>query len=320
MQRLIHPKRGIKYGKKTAVRFAKEVGLRKVRFFRSQDFVNHLLDLTLEDGTYSDKKLLQLENTFMGPLANGKAHAPEAIIEKLIKEDLISCGVYRPATNSGKKEKRWPDRLYRNPQQRKFEKDGFYIINVDERDKYLALKVALMIFGVLFIVMFPAWPFWAKVGLWYVLVLFLFGIIAMIIIRLLLFLMLWVAGFEVWILPNIFDEYLPWYEAFTPIFSVEKNYDDAMTWCIRVFFFVSCSIIISEMGRSWSLEDLTSPARTSLDWGSDKLWERYHQDHAGPALPSFEEFERLEQLDIIEEPPELKNEKPEEPDMKMEDL
>lgn len=103
-------------------------------------------------------------------------------------------------------------------------------------------------------------------------------------------------------MPNIFDEYLPWYEAFTPLLSVEKNDDDSMTLCIRLFFFVSCSIIISEMGRTWTLEDLASPARTSLDWGSDKLWERYHQEHAVPALPSFEEFERLEKLDEIEEP------------------
>jgi len=310
VQRLIHPTRGIRHGRKTAVRFAKEVGLRKVRFFRAQDFVNHLTDLSTEDGAYSDKKLQQLEIEFMGKSASGKTHAPEAIIERLLKEGLISCGVnpanlpansrYK-AMSDGKKEKRWPDRLFRNPNQRKFEKDGFYIINVDERDKYLALKVTMMISGVLFVVMFPAWPFWAKVGLWYFLVLFLFGIIALIIIRLCLFLMLWVAGFEVWIMPNIFDEYLPWYEAFTPVLSVEKNDDDSMTLCIRLFFFVSCSIVISEMGRTWTLEDLASPARTSLDWGSDKLWERYHQEHAMPALPSFEEFERLEKLDEIEE-------------------
>merc|ERR1711915_417934 len=154
----------------------------------------------------------------------------------------------RPVDNT-KKDKKWPDRLYRNPHEKKFNKEGFYIINVDEKDKYLGLKVGILIGGVLFIVMFPAWPFWAKVGLWYSLVLFLFGIIFFIIARLILFLILWTAGVDFWILPNIFDEYIPWNEAFTPVLSVEKNYDDCMTIAIRFFFLISSTWLIADFAK-----------------------------------------------------------------------
>eukprot|EP00397_Hematodinium_sp_SG-2012_P035555 GEMP01038260.1.p1 GENE.GEMP01038260.1~~GEMP01038260.1.p1 ORF type:complete len:307 (+),score=47.31 GEMP01038260.1:54-974(+) len=289
-RRIIHPTRGIRYGRKTGVKTAVEVGLRKVRYVRGCDLIDHLEELTTEDGLYSDKRLEALNTNWLGTHVSA-----EEVGIRLLKEGLISAAVYRP--RAGEKIRKFPDRLVRSGGQRAVERDGYYIMNIEERDKFMAVKIIALISGILSIVMFPAWPFWAKVGLWYFLILLLFGLISCILLRVVLFLVFWVAGIDFWILPNLFDEYVPWSEAFTPLLLVAKNYDDVATVSIRFLLLTSCALAIAELSRTWAVGDLASPALSSMEWGHDKLWERYHMEHTRAALPSLEELDKLENLE-----------------------
>lgn len=285
LQRLIHPTRGIRYGKKTGVRTASEVGLRKVKYFRGCDFIDHLEELT-QGAVYSDTRLETLAVRWLG------SHMSiEDVGMRLLKEGLISVALYKPLTE---KIKKFPDRLIRTRGgPRKIDREGYYIVNVQERDKYLAVKIIALITGILSVVMFPAWPFWAKVGLWYSIVLLLFAFIGFILLRIVVYLFFWVIGLEVWVMPALFDDYVPWSEAFTPILLVSKNDDDLATVGVRFFFLASMALAMSEISRTWALEDLASPAFTSMEWGHDKLWERYHLESTRAALPSLEELDDI---------------------------
>ncbi|CDJ42289.1 hypothetical protein ETH_00001485 [Eimeria tenella] len=56
------------------------------------------------------------------------------------------------------------------------------------------------------ICMFPAWPLKLKIGVWYIAVVFLTILLFLIVLRLVLFLLLWFVGFDFWLLPNLFNE------------------------------------------------------------------------------------------------------------------
>ena len=64
-----------------------------------------------------------------------------------------------------------------------------------------------LIIGVLALVLFPVWPFSVKYIIWLVslyLLIFLVGLLA---IRLVIYVICVVAGFNVWILPNLLGDY-----------------------------------------------------------------------------------------------------------------
>lgn len=68
----------------------------------------------------------------------------------------------------------------------------------------------------------PIWPDAAKRVLWYFSVTFLIATLAFCLVRLLLFLVLWIFGYEFWVFPRLFDESLSFQDSFKPIYSFEK--------------------------------------------------------------------------------------------------
>ena len=69
----------------------------------------------------------------------------------------------------------------------------------------------------------PVWPDFAKRILWYFSVTFLIVTLVFVLIRFLLFLIMWIIGYEFWVFPRLFDESLTFQESFKPIYSLEKG-------------------------------------------------------------------------------------------------
>ena len=83
-----------------------------------------------------------------------------------------------------------------------------------------------MVFGIILIVLFPVWPLWIKVGIWYSLVAFLVVVYGGILFRVLIWASIFIIGFDVWVLPEIFNDDIEWSKSFWPLISIEKNKDD----------------------------------------------------------------------------------------------
>jgi translocation protein SEC62 len=69
----------------------------------------------------------------------------------------------------------------------------------------------------------PIWPEFAKKILWYCSVTFLIATLAFCLVRFVLFLVLWLMGYEFWIFPRLFDESLSFQDSFKPIYTFEKG-------------------------------------------------------------------------------------------------
>ncbi|RLN93474.1 hypothetical protein BBJ28_00003355, partial [Nothophytophthora sp. Chile5] len=85
------------------------------------------------------------------------------------------------------------------------------------------IMTALLIIGFLVITCFPIWPQWAKVALWYMSVTFLIFIAIFVVVRLFIFFVLWMIGYEYWLLPNIFDDNLSVADSFVPLYSLQAT-------------------------------------------------------------------------------------------------
>lgn len=68
----------------------------------------------------------------------------------------------------------------------------------------------------------PIWPDIAKRVLWYFSVTFLIATLAFCLVRFLLFLILWLFGYEFWVFPRLFDETLSFQDSFKPMYTFEK--------------------------------------------------------------------------------------------------
>lgn len=85
------------------------------------------------------------------------------------------------------------------------------------------IATGLVIAVVIGFTLLPIWPDYAKRILWYFSVTFLIGTLSFCLIRFVLFLMLWVFGYEFWIFPRLFDESLSFQDSFKPVYSFDKG-------------------------------------------------------------------------------------------------
>ena len=104
------------------------------------------------------------------------------------------------------------------------------------------LMTTLLILGFIACVCFPIWPTFLRLWVWYLSVTFLLFVFGLITARALLFLFVWMAGYECWFLPNLFDETLGFVESFQPVFSFEPTMPGQLPYRlgVAIAFFSFC--------------------------------------------------------------------------------
>lgn len=156
--------------------------------------------------------------SFLLKSAGAKKHFPEL----QSKEDVWSVGrslvahgyIHRSERDSENKKMLTPTSNH------DFVPEGYYTWMYEGSKTMRNIMTALLIIGFLTITCFPIWPQWAKVALWYLSVTFLIFIAVFVVMRLFIFFVLWMIGYEYWLLPNIFDDNLSVADSFKPIYSL----------------------------------------------------------------------------------------------------
>ena len=125
--------------------------------------------------------------------------------------------------------RRWELELFNAP----FEEDGLFTWVYEGSKTKLYLMCAGMLLGALGICMIQIWPLWLKIGVWWCSVTFLttFGVLC--VVRLILFVLMWIVGFRgIWLFPNLFDDNQTFAGSFMPVFGkgdpvvVEEDSDE----------------------------------------------------------------------------------------------
>lgn len=117
---------------------------------------------------------------------------------------------------------------------RNFDETGYFTWIYEGDKSFSHMMTAALIVGFLFCVCFPIWPNFLKVFVWYLSVSFLIFIFFLITFRGLLFLFIWIIGYDAWFLPNLFDETLNFVDSFKPLFSCERTKEGQLPYRIGV--------------------------------------------------------------------------------------
>lgn len=293
VMKLLLGKKGIK------TKSASEVGKKKVDYFRGKDFKKFLLD----NPELIAKKCSAALKAALPP--DGEAPETDKDVERigdeLIQRSFCFKAVYKPINESKKSDsgtdskpgKKWPDRLARTPQQ-KFDCEGYYVITYEGGSGMQHFMLALIIAGVLLACMFPVWPMWAKVGIWYLSVIFLSLYFGILILRMIIFTLFWIVGFDFWIFPNINDEYCGFLDSFKPFYSWDKRADDALMLLVRFGSLAITAVAVQQIAETHSLADVqdfvTSSYIDVIDWGVEKLTALPGSERQ--ALPSLDEIQK----------------------------
>jgi len=272
LMKVLLGKKGIK------TKSASEIGRKKVDYFRGKDFKKWAMS--------SEELLKKKCPAALKAACDGKPPEDDKDVERLgselIQRNFCYKALYKPINPTAKradegaekKEKKWPDRLARSPNQ-SFDCEGFYAITYEGGSGMKHFLLALLIAGVLLICMFPVWPMWAKIGIWYLSVLFLAFYFGVLIIRMIVYAMFWIVGFDFWIYPNLNDEYCGFLDSFRPMYSWEKRKDDPLMLLVRFGSLAITAVAVHQIAETTSLEDVNdffvSSYMDVLDWGVEKL-------------------------------------------------
>ena len=117
---------------------------------------------------------------------------------------------------------------------RDFDESGIFTWIYEGDKSFSHMMTTLLIMGFLFCVCFPIWPNFLKVFAWYMSVSFLLLIFFLVTFRGLLFLGVWILGYDFWFLPNLFDEQLGFIDSFKPLYSFEKTKEGQLYYRIGI--------------------------------------------------------------------------------------
>jgi translocation protein SEC62 len=280
---------------------ASEVGRKKVDYFRGKDFKKFV---------QSSEELLNKKCSAAlkaaGVSLDGKSSATDRDVDRLGMELVSKSFCYKAAHvpvnssskdgNVEKKPKKWPDRLQRMPNQTIFDSEAFYVIVYEGNSGWQHFLLALIIVGVLLVCMWPVWPIWAKIGIWYLSVIFLSLYFGVLILRMVVYTMFWVVGFDFWIFPNLNDEYCGFLDSFKPMYSWEKRKDDALMLLVRFGSLGIVAVAIEQISQTCSIHDVGELVMASyadvIDWGVDKIMALPGSERE--ALPSLESIQSWE--------------------------
>jgi translocation protein SEC62 len=101
--------------------------------------------------------------------------------------------------------------------------DGLYVWLFEGDKSYSNVMTGVMIAAFLACCMFPIWPSFVKVWIWYLSCTILVVTFVVIFVRLVVFIAVWIFGYDLWILPNLFDEGLGVAESFIPLVTFYKS-------------------------------------------------------------------------------------------------
>lgn len=267
--------------KGVATRQSAEVGKKMVNIYRGKDFVEFLTN-TANFSNLSRRCSDAL--ALVDAKESISADQAKKLGDALIREGFVARAVAKvvkvaPAdgeTNAVQKKKKWPEKIIRLPlTEQEFEPASYYIVLYEGSKTMMYVWSFVAVFAVLVACMFPAWPIWAKIAVWYMFFSMSFSLLTILVVRMVLFVCIWTVGVDFWLFPNILDEYAGIVDSFKPFYSIERRKDGYAMTGIRLVSMIVIAMATYEFSQHNSWEDIRNFAQNSisdiLEWGTDKL-------------------------------------------------
>lgn len=153
---------------------------------------------------------------------------------------------------------------------------GIYMVIEEENRSTTAFYLVLLVFVVIALMCFRLWPVWLKKAIWYVSFYLLVFLVVTAVLRLIIWVVLYHFGFEVWLFPNYFIDSNDPRDSFLPVWSAEIR-EDCFDSRSIIFRIISGSLIVymtyqfcQDEKNMEDLRDLAENGLTDLfEYGSE---------------------------------------------------
>ena len=184
----------------------------RVQFFKGRKFIAHLLSeagkkkfgLETEEEAIIVGKALLCQRSMQ---SNGETSRETYIVRMKIHDKM---------------RKQIAQAVERRDQ---FDPEGIYLWRYEPKStqRFKTMMTYLIVIAFIACCMFPIWPRWSKVGIWYISVTLLAFMFIFTVVRYMVFLGGWICGYDFWILPNVFADDLGFCDSFRPGIWIEKH-------------------------------------------------------------------------------------------------
>jgi len=172
--------------------------------------------------------------------------------------------------------------------------DSYYTWMYEGSKTVSHLMTVLLIVGFLACTAFPIWPRSFKVGLWYCSVTLLGIFFVISVIRLIIFCLFWMCGYEFWIFPRLFDESLSFVQSFIPAYRFDKSEEESPMFRMCVIgCFVAFSAYIYQQPTDFDDFLVASRSFTEDLYSGNLLPDRAESEQANidkAKMPTLEEL------------------------------
>ncbi|CAD8149495.1 unnamed protein product [Paramecium octaurelia] len=219
-------------------------------------------------------------------------------IAKYLNENRIIVKIDRLPDDPKKK---WP-RKVSDTKDQTFTNEGFYTWNLVVKSKMNNLIMAGILLAVFVAFLYPIWPFAFKFGVFKVTLYLLVFLVALQVIRLIVYIISRLLGYAFWILPNLNNDSYGILGSFKPLYSNYKYTDGKLEISLRLIgiiaFIFLIYVIVQEPSYITGFQDASSQTIDDiLDWGKDKLEGKQEPLHRR-AIPDLSELMKQAEEDL----------------------
>ncbi|CAD8103468.1 unnamed protein product [Paramecium primaurelia] len=220
-------------------------------------------------------------------------------IAKYLNENRIIVKIDRLADDPKKK---WPRKVFDTKDQT-FTNDGFYTWNLVVKSKMNNLIMAGILLLVFVAFLYPIWPFAFKYGVFKVTLYLLVFLVALQVIRLIVYIISRLLGYAFWILPNLNNDSYGIFGSFKPLYSNYKYTDGKLEISFRLIgiiaFIFLIYIIVQEPSYITGFQEASEQTIDDiLEWGKDKLEGKQEPLHKR-AIPDLSELMKQAEEDLV---------------------
>lgn len=186
----------------------------------------------------------------------------------MINNGLLKC--YDRLQDETKKYK-YPKKLVEVKDTSMNEK-GFYGFEIYKSQTKMTVLAIVLAVSIIAIILFPLWPYTVKLGIFNILFYFSASMLAMIAVRLVLYIMLFPFGIDFWIFPNLFDDDASIIESFLPFLLINRREDGWPLFAFRVMMVLCFAMYVySNSGLPLPFEETVETFNEIFEWGRDKM-------------------------------------------------
>ena len=140
-----------------------------------------------------------------------------------------------------------------------------------DTSRHVKYVLALAV-GIVCLVLYPMWPYELKLAAYFVVFSLLMALIGLIVVRYIVYIVMWSLGWSCWICPNLFDDSRGLINSFLPFWTSRHRGDG---WAFVAFRLVVSLLLAYAtyhyMVNGFDPEELKSMVVDSFDWGKDKI-------------------------------------------------